>query len=139
MTLTVPAWGNLLCRCWNRVANFQLLHSWVYFFIGPEARRAKDGSLRAQKGGVLGKGCSPPNQLEGLGSAAISHSGVRGEAPMIWRFGTFHGLRKRLYVPESRHFYLPHLYLAPPLELTPLDFSHEKLNFQGCLAALIAW
>ena len=51
----------------------------------PEARRAEAG------GGFLGRGAAspPPHQLGGLGSAVISPSGVRGEAPAAVDFGAF--------------------------------------------------
>jgi len=42
--------------------------------------------------GFFWRGCSPPHQLERLGSAVSSPSGVRRAT---WRFGTLQDLRKR--------------------------------------------
>jgi len=51
-------------------------------------------SRRAKKVGFLGRGCSPPNipfsAARWSGERCSKPpSGVRGEAPTIWRFGTF--------------------------------------------------
>jgi len=47
---------------------------------------------------VPGKGCSPLHQIEGLGSAVSSLSGVRGEAQATWGFTTFHRRTKTFLV-----------------------------------------
>jgi len=41
---------------------------------------------RVKRSGVLGTGCFPSHQLEGLRSAVSSPSGVRGKAAAIWQF-----------------------------------------------------
>jgi len=46
----------------------------------------------AEMDGVLGDGMFPSPLARGLGSR------VRREAPATWRFGTFQGLRKRLFM-----------------------------------------
>jgi len=50
-----------------------------------EAKGPKIEAWRAKRVRLLGRGCSPPHQLGGLGRAEVSSpSGVRGKAPATW-------------------------------------------------------
>jgi len=62
---------------------------------GPrKCQSPKSEARRAERGGVLGRGCSPPQQLGGLRSAVSSRSRVQGKTPATWRFRTFCRLAK---------------------------------------------
>jgi len=52
-------------------------------------RRRREGRGACAEGGRCGRGCPPPRQLGGLGSAVSSPSGVRGEAPEALIFQHF--------------------------------------------------
>jgi len=74
----------------------------VYSILGVhEAKRAKAWGPNSKARGpegveFFGMGCSPPHQLEGMGSAVSSPSGVRGEALATSRFRVFYRLTKPL-------------------------------------------
>jgi len=47
------------------------------------------------------KGCSPPHQIRGLGSAVSSHNGVRGKALATLQFKTFYRLTQPLLLSHG--------------------------------------
>jgi len=56
----------------------------------------KSEARKAERGWVLGSGCSPPHQLRDLESAVSSPVGVRSKSSLTWQFRTFHMLTKPL-------------------------------------------
>ena len=47
---------------------------------GPDNRGAEIEMPKASRGKGMGRGCTPPSRLRGLGSVVSSRSGVRGGA-----------------------------------------------------------